>query len=275
MKRTKQPISEMAPKYDNNHEPIVLSKPLLDKLLKGSNPSDLIALYCFYYYTAKWQKTNQPKATDSYCMKGLQWGESRFRTAKKQLLDLQLIKQIQVINESNKIIGWYVHVNFIWKRSNVFQNSRNGGLVPEHLISSTGNERINALSPNNVNALNSNIIRSNPPTPLLTQITPSHFDLFWSMYPNKDGKGKAHKSWNLLCNKKDRPLWETLRKAIRDQNKTDRWKKGFIPLASTWINQTRWEDDPELMMDKKFKKSFNTTNDALYNNADIEVYENN
>ena len=56
------------------HNIIILSKQTLDLFLKQDNPADLIALYCFYYYTAKWQGTNQPKATTDYAAKGLKWG---------------------------------------------------------------------------------------------------------------------------------------------------------------------------------------------------------
>ena len=71
--------------YDVSQEPIVLSKPTLDLFLKQENPGDLIALYTFYYYTAKWQRTNQPRCTEKYAMKGLKWGRDKLRKTKKQL----------------------------------------------------------------------------------------------------------------------------------------------------------------------------------------------
>ena len=52
--------------YDVENEPIILPKPVLDKFFKQDKPGDLIALYSFYYYTAKWQKTNQPTHWESY-----------------------------------------------------------------------------------------------------------------------------------------------------------------------------------------------------------------
>ena len=50
--------------YNEQNEPIILSKALIDSLLKLDNPTDYIGLYAFYYYTAKWQRTNKPKATN-------------------------------------------------------------------------------------------------------------------------------------------------------------------------------------------------------------------
>ena len=86
MKRTANP------KYDIDAEPIVLSKPLLDTLLKQEHPADLIALYLFYYSTTKWQDTNQPNTTTSNTAKILQWSESRVRRTEQYLQKLRLLE---------------------------------------------------------------------------------------------------------------------------------------------------------------------------------------
>lgn len=91
-------------------EPIVLQKPLLDLLLSRTRPSDLISLYCFYYYTAKWQGTDQPKATTAYTAKGLQWSENRVREAKKELVEVGLIEDVTTCNELNRITGHFIRV---------------------------------------------------------------------------------------------------------------------------------------------------------------------
>jgi hypothetical protein len=106
-------------KYDLSQEPIVMSKGLLDTLLNQSKPADLISLYTFYYYTAKWQRTNQPRATTGYVAKGLQWSEERVQSRKKTLLKLNLIEDIQSKNEKGQITGHYVKVNFIWGKPKV------------------------------------------------------------------------------------------------------------------------------------------------------------
>ena len=110
--------------YAINEEPIVLSKPLMDKLLLQSHPADLIALYCFYYYTAKWQGTNQPKATTTYTANGLHWGEDRVRKMKKILILLKLIEEIVTRGEGNKVTGHFIKVNFIWKNSTLAETQR-------------------------------------------------------------------------------------------------------------------------------------------------------
>ena len=102
----------------------MLSKALLDQFLSKENPDDLISLYCFYYYTAKWQKTNQPKATDSFCMSGLHWGYEKFKKAKSKLIEMGLIEKIQS-REKGMITAWYVKVNFIWTASKINQSNQN------------------------------------------------------------------------------------------------------------------------------------------------------
>jgi hypothetical protein len=82
------------------------------------------------------------------------------------------------------------------------------------------------------------------------EITPKKFELFWNIYPRKTDKGKALTSWNKLCNKKpkERPIWRILRTAILEQKKSERWQNPkFIPMPATWLNQSRWLDDPDEM----------------------------
>ena len=48
---------------------LIVNQITIDKLYSLENGGDNVALYMFYYKTAKWQKTNQIKASDEYCMK--------------------------------------------------------------------------------------------------------------------------------------------------------------------------------------------------------------
>ena len=81
---------------DIAEELVIIPKQVFEIILKQDNPGDLIGLYSFYYYTAKWQKTNQPKCTNTYCMKGLQYGEVRFMRAKKKLMEIGLIESVKI-----------------------------------------------------------------------------------------------------------------------------------------------------------------------------------
>lgn len=82
-------------------------------------------------------------------------------------------------------------------------------------------------------------------------ITPGKFDLFWKLYPVKQDKGKCKTKWEKLCKNKNRPTWFTIKKAIKEQKQTDRWRKGYIPLPYTWLNNQRWLDDPAQMKDRE------------------------
>lgn len=62
---------------------------------------------------------------------------------------------------------------------------------------------------------------------------------FWSVYPEKTGKGAAWKAW-----KKTRPPIDSVVDALLWQRDSQKWKEGFIPNPSTYINQRRWEDEP-------------------------------
>lgn len=142
--------------YNVIDEPIVISKGLLDLLLKKENPADCIALYTFLYYTAKWQGTNQPKATVSYIAKALNWSENRVRKTKAILRELNLIEDVKRKNKSGKIEGHYLKVNFIWgetKTNETLHPNKNPQGGNHH---SMENLQTNALNTVNKNALSTN-----------------------------------------------------------------------------------------------------------------------
>lgn len=65
---------------------------------------------------------------------------------------------------------------------------------------------------------------------------------FWEMYPRKIGKAQAQKRWRLCI--KTVPA-ETILDGLRSQLPILKEKETqFIPHASTWLNQERWNDEP-------------------------------
>ena len=90
-----------------------ISKHTADLLLRQPRPADLIAVYCFYLYTANWQCTNRPKATTRYCGKGLKISEVRVRLAKEQLRKLDLIEDYVDRDAKGRIKCWYIHLKYI------------------------------------------------------------------------------------------------------------------------------------------------------------------
>lgn len=97
---------------DISDELLILNKYTIDTLFKLENCSDCIALYVFYYKTAKWQKTNTIKANDTYVKKCLKWGEDKVRRTKKILKENGLIDIVQS-RKDGKISGWYIQVSYL------------------------------------------------------------------------------------------------------------------------------------------------------------------
>jgi len=132
---------------------VIISIPTIKKLLSYKKVgSDALLLYNFYYYTAKWQKTNQPKATPYFCMKGLCWGRDRFRKADKLLRELNLIQKIPSKDKEGKITGWYVRINYIWTTEKERKISPEGTISRRVENPPCGKQTINASSVGNLNA---------------------------------------------------------------------------------------------------------------------------
>lgn len=66
------------------------------------------------------------------------------------------------------------------------------------------------------------------------------FERFWAAYPSKVGKGIARKAFlRANCHK----MIDRVLSAIERQRHGEKWKKGYIPNPSTWLNQERWSDE--------------------------------
>lgn len=74
----------------------------------------------------------------------------------------------------------------------------------------------------------------------LSRLSNEDFEAFWKAYPRKESKAQAKKSFAKVTV----PL-ETLLQALATQKQSDQWRRDggqYIPYASTWLNQRRWED---------------------------------
>ena len=75
------------------------------------------------------------------------------------------------------------------------------------------------------------------------------FEKFWKDYPKKTGKGGAWKAWwkaKGLFAGQEETLILKCKEALMWQKNCDQWVKDegqYIPLAATWLNQSRWEDE--------------------------------
>ncbi len=77
----------------------------------------------------------------------------------------------------------------------------------------------------------------------------SRFPEFWEKYPKKAGKGAAEKAWKHLNPNAD--LFGRMMEALGRAMVCDQWNQDggrFIPNPATWLNQRRWEDEPEVVI---------------------------
>jgi len=80
------------------------------------------------------------------------------------------------------------------------------------------------------------------------------FEKFWLVYPRKNGKGKAFESWDSIG---DLPPVDAVIQSVETHIRSEQWRRDrgqYIPMPATWLNQRRWEDEPEIKADL-FKKS--------------------
>lgn len=78
---------------------------------------------------------------------------------------------------------------------------------------------------------------------LVTGVT--DFESFWKFYPRKVSKSEALKAWNKI--NPDQQLIASICAGLAKYLGSADWAKDdgqFIPHASTWLNQARWNDSP-------------------------------
>ena len=78
-----------------------------------------------------------------------------------------------------------------------------------------------------------------------TKATDERFERFWAAYPRKVGKGKAQESFKKI--KPSEELTKRMLDAVNAQMKSAQWQEDggrYIPNPATWLNQSRWEDEP-------------------------------
>lgn len=77
---------------------------------------------------------------------------------------------------------------------------------------------------------------------------PERFEKFWEAYPKGKSKQAAIRAWDAL--KPDDSVLHAMALGLMRDMESDQWKDPhYIPHASTWINQRRWEDEPDKPID--------------------------
>ncbi|MGA4725402.1 replication protein [Carnobacterium maltaromaticum] len=84
-------------------------------------------------------------------------------------------------------------------------------------------------------------------TETIKDICSNEFERLWSMYPKKQGnKGTALKNYVKARSGKNAVTYEFVEEALKKAIsywKTSQTETKFIPMAATWFNQNRWNDE--------------------------------
>lgn len=219
---------------------LILPRYTIDQLFALEEPSDVVALYIFYYKTAKWQKTSKIKANNTYIMKSLKWGEHKVNKNKKILKELGLVEDA-VDREGNKIKGHYIQIKYISDEdSHTYCFERRGKSTPFKL---NGVQNSEQMLYNNNEMLNSNnkMLNNNNE---MQNIYMSDFENFWKIYP-KQRAGNKQKAFQSYCKvlKEGRCSKEDLMSAVQSYAQSEEVARGFAKGCAAWLNDDRFNND--------------------------------
>lgn len=114
---------------------------------------------------------------------------------------------------------------------------------------SVDNNNINNNYINNINTNNSTTEESDTKKKITKKkVYIEDFEKFWGAYPRKEGKGYAFECFK-KARKESNVDVETMIEAVNLYKQTEQWQEQngkYIPQPSTWLNQKRWEDSPQV-----------------------------
>lgn len=168
---------------------------------------------------------------DSQIIRESGMGREALRTARKQLEELGFIDIVRVRNDDKSLGGYRYELQDArgWF-STVGQPTVGEPTVGQATVGNPPDNR--RLIPNKTNSKKNKEDKTNEPD----------FDLFWDVYPRKQGKGKARESFLAALKEHGREkILDGARRFASDPNLPD---PKFIPLPATWLNQERWDDGP-------------------------------
>ena len=125
------------------------------------------------------------------------------------------------------------------------------------LESYANKQRENASSPKKNKGLQKPRLRHTEPEPEPEPVlfanahiarAPDRFEEFWKIYPKREGpnsKQSALKSWKAALGKKHDPqaIIDGVTRYRRELEEADEIGTRFVAMASTYLNQERWNDD--------------------------------
>lgn len=75
-------------------------------------------------------------------------------------------------------------------------------------------------------------------------VSDDFFNSFWSRYPRKTAKGEALKAWSKIS--VTPMIMDEISDSLEAHIKSSQWTRDngdYVPHASTWLNQKRWQDE--------------------------------
>lgn len=165
-------------------------------------------------------------------------GRDHIRKCLAILKDLGLLKKIAVRNEKGHVIAWRTILY-----SQITENPSCGDV---QITENPTSGKIHLLdNPTHTNKRNIEIKEK--------EIQTNAFDRFWNEYPRKVGKKEAQKKWKSL--KLDDHIEKILEKvALQKENDWKGKDLQYIPHASTYLNQARWEDEIEPSHEERLRQ---------------------
>jgi len=219
---SEQPIEEL----------LILHPHLLQKFMRqGKDFANLLALYTFYTYQAKIQKTNQPLATDEFTRKGMNWAGDRVKKTKR------LLKKMGVIEVVQKGYYSYIKLPFIYTKKRIGEIL--GNFMSQVTKKTSNHSKREASAPKKIETPKTRLKPSVPSLPpLLKQ---------WLAYCDKNGiryYKNSIKGWNEKL--KDRLTIEQQVAIYTAIN--NKWKNFYIkPIKESKVHKLLGKS---LMMEK-------------------------
>ena len=207
--------------YNKQQEPMVLYPATYAKLLSMNNP-DVIALFTFYYYTAKYQETMSIRCTVSFASKGLGLTKDRIRKAKALLVTAGFIQEKQEHSTDGTFKQGYIILSLA--------HTPHYG-IPDYGYPDSGKQETNAYTSNK---RKKKIIKKENYSEV--------FEELWEMYPKKKGKAQAYESWKCMTEDEQSEARVKLKEYVQEQEASNT-ELVYYKNLSTWLNQRRWEDE--------------------------------
>jgi hypothetical protein len=158
---------------------------------------------------------------------------SRITTEKQ----LQIIKDCLTLGLLISISDYKFTSNGVLKRMAQVSSERKSALKRHE------NELFGEKPPNNPQTMGESKVKESKVN--TNTLSDECFQSFWKQYPKKEGKGAAAKAWAKIPAPAE--TLKLIEAALEWQKKTEQWTKEngqFIPMPATYLNQTRWLDEP-------------------------------